>query len=132
MSYSFAIYGLLTMDNTGVVQKTMVGTDLNNYLFTVNSPLHLGNHAQTCVYTCRKWRAGEITGPYKFEWNENPVPPGERHIGTFGAGSPGDEILKQIEAEFAMGESVLLFIFDSNIDLCFQIVLEPTTNHSQP
>jgi hypothetical protein len=45
-------------------------------------------------------------------------------LGSFGW-SVGDELVKRIEAEFAKGDSVRLFIFNSDADLCFEEVLVP-------
>lgn len=50
--------------------------------------------------------------------------PGETLLGSFGW-TFEKELVEQIEAEFANGDSVRLFIFNSDADLCFDGVLVP-------
>jgi hypothetical protein len=81
-------------------------------------------HAQTRVYTCRSGRAtAGATAPYELHWNDKDVP-GERLLGSFGW-VVEKELVERIEAEFARGEAVRLFIFNSDADLCFEEVLVP-------
>lgn len=98
--------------------------DLERYLWTLHDRFRNAIHAETRVYTCRSWRStGGGTTRYELHWNDEVVP-GETFLGSFGWGI-GRQLVEQIEAEFARGESVRLFIFNSDADLCFEEVLEP-------
>ena len=98
--------------------------NVNRYLWSLHDRLHNAVHAETRVYTCRSWReSGSGTAPYELHWNDEIVPC-EMLLGSFGW-SVGHELVERIEVEFAQGESVRLFIFNSDADLCFEEVLEP-------
>jgi len=96
--------------------------DLGLYLFRAIDRVHNPRHAETRVYTCRSWRAG-MTAPYALHWNAESVP-GETFLGSCGASADRD-LVRRVEHEFARGEAVRLFIFNSDADLCFEEVLEP-------
>ena len=98
--------------------------DVNSYLMALHARLHNAVHAETRIYTCRSWHIlGGTTAPYELHWNDEVVPD-ETFLGSFGW-SVGYELVEKIEAEFAKGEPVRLFIFNSDADLCFEEVLEP-------
>lgn len=98
--------------------------NLSDYLWRLHARLHNAVHAETRIYTCRSWRmSGGVTAPHELHWNDEIVP-GETFLGSFGW-TVGSELVERIEAEFAQGESVRLFIFNSDADLCFEEVLEP-------
>jgi hypothetical protein len=98
--------------------------DLGDYLKKIVWRLHNAEHALTRVFTCRSWRStGGKTASYEHYWNEKEVP-GETLLGSCGMGVE-KEVLDRIEAEFAKGESVRLFTFNSDADLIIEEVLEP-------
>ena len=74
-------------------------------------------HAQTRVYTARTGLA-----PYELHWND--VVPGETLLGEIGW-SASPELIAAVEATLARGESVRLYVFNSDADLCFQEALVP-------
>lgn len=98
--------------------------DVADYLSVSLRRLHNTMHAETRVYTCRSWRAsGGAIETYELGWNGDDVP-GETLLGRYShASEPG--LVGRIEAEFARGEAVRLFIFNSDADLVFEEVLEP-------
>ncbi|HEY9879781.1 MAG TPA: hypothetical protein V6D29_15085 [Leptolyngbyaceae cyanobacterium] len=97
---------------------------VNDYLSRLHDRFNNAIHAETRVYTCHSWRSsGGKTAPHPLHWNDEEVP-GETFLGSFGW-VVGRELTEQIETEFAQGESVRLFIFNSDADLCFEEVLEP-------
>ncbi|HIK14082.1 MAG TPA: hypothetical protein IGS53_02085 [Leptolyngbyaceae cyanobacterium M33_DOE_097] len=98
--------------------------DVSPYLWNLHARLHNAIHAETRVYTCRSWRLAEqVTASYELHWNDLVVP-GETLLGSFGWAVSSD-LIARIEAEFAKGEAVRLFVFNSDADLCFEEVLEP-------
>lgn len=101
--------------------------DLSDYLSMVIARLHRADHAEVRVYTCRSWRAsGGATAPQELHWNHvgAGVVPGETRLGSYGC-TGWKDLVEPIEAEFAKGDSVRLFIFNSDADLCFEEVLVP-------
>ena len=98
--------------------------DLGLYLFHIHDRLHNPIHAETRVYTCRSWaKSSHQTTPYELHWNAEAVP-GEKFLGEFGW-IVRQELVERIADEFARGQAVRLFIFNSDADLCFEEVLEP-------
>lgn len=99
--------------------------NLQLYLFHVHDRLHNSIHAETRVYTCRSWRATSgATQPFALHWNGDIVPD-EIMLGTCGWNPEEKDLVEVIEAEFARGDAVRLFIFNSDADLCFEEVLVP-------
>jgi hypothetical protein len=99
--------------------------DLSLYLFRVHDRLHNAMNAETRVYTCRSWRrTGGATEPFDLHWNADTVP-GETMLGTCGTDQTDAALVERIEAEFANGDAVRLFIFNSDADLCFEESLIP-------
>ena len=122
MGYSFRVHDLRKKEKYAEFE------DLSRYLWMLHNRFHNAMHAQTRVYTCRSWRTSAgATASYELHWNADDVP-GEELLGSFGW-SVGRELVDRIELEFARGESVRLFIFNSDADLCFEEVLEPTHAH---
>lgn len=115
------------------LRKATYGADRNNlsaYLWQLHHRFHNGIHAETRVYTCRSWRdSAGSTRPYELHWNDQIVP-GEVFLGSFGW-AVGQELIGQIEAEFARGEAVRLFIFNSDADLCFEEILAPIAGYAR-
>ena len=96
----------------------------NAYLRGLLARLHNAQHAQTRVFTCRSWRTtGGATVSYELYWNDESVP-GEMLLGSCGW-SVGTDLVERIEAEFAKGDAVRLFTFNSDADLIIEEVLEP-------
>ena len=122
MGYSFRVHDLRKEGQYAEYDE------LNRYLRMLHLRFHNAMFAETRVYTCRSWRMpGGVTAPYELHWNADAVP-GEVLLGKFGW-SVGRELVDRIEGEFAKGESVRLFIFNSDADLQCEEVLEPT--HTQ-
>lgn len=97
---------------------------VSSYLSRLHDRFHNAIHAETRVYTCRAWRAsGGATTPHDLHWNDQGVP-GETLLGSSGW-MVGQDLVEQIEREFAQGEAVRLFVFNSDADLCFEEVLKP-------
>jgi hypothetical protein len=95
-----------------------VREDVASYLRSVHLRLHNAIHAQTRVFTAR-------TGltPYELQWNAEAVR-GETLLGIFGSSVPA-ELVEAVESKLALGESVRLFIFNSDADLVAQEALVP-------
>lgn len=118
MGQRFRVHDLRSRESGAAVD------DVLGYLRTVYRSLHSFEHAETRVYTCRSWRAtAGATAPYELQWNDKAVP-GETFLGSFGW-VPGKDLAQRIEAELAQGESVRLFVFNSDADLAFEEVLVP-------
>ena len=99
--------------------------DAGSYLRSLHRRVHNVMHAETRVYTCRSWR--EIAGatvPCELQWNDEDLP-GETFLGSCSLVTAGADLVERIEAEFAKGDAVRLFIFNSDADLCFEEVLAP-------
>ena len=98
---------------------------VSGYLCHLHSRIHNPIHAETRVYTCRQFKHTSIDKiiPYELHWNDDDVL-GERFLGNFGW-SVGNELVDKIEAEFAKGEALRLFIFNSDSDLWGEKILVP-------
>jgi hypothetical protein len=92
--------------------------DVASYLRSVHLRFANSIHAQTRVYTARA-----VAKAYELHWNSYEVP-GETLLGTFGWSVP-PELISSVESLLAKGETVRLFIFNSDADLCFQEGLQP-------
>ena len=118
MGHAFRVYDLRRGGADAQIHEA------ETYLWPLYRRFHNALHAQIRVYTCRSWRAtAGATAPYDLAWNDDDVP-GESFLGSFLA-IPGKHLVDQIEAEFAKGESVRLFFFNSDADLVFEEVLTP-------
>ena len=90
--------------------------DVASYLRSVNLRFRNAIHAQTRVFTARTG-----TQLHELHWNDEGVP-GEALLGSFGW-SVAPELIATVEECLGRGESVRLFIFNSDADLCFQELL---------
>jgi hypothetical protein len=94
--------------------------DLERWL--AGSTLRVSNwiHAETRVFTCRGSRE-----PYELDWSARQIP-GEELLGGYGPVCPA-AVVERVTAELMTGRAVRLYVFNSDADLCWQDLLEPTT-----
>lgn len=97
---------------------------VSRYLQKLHRRFRHAIHAETRVYTCRTGRVNDgMIAAYGLHWNQEELP-GEELLGSFDW-FVDEELVRRIEAEFASGKSVRLFVFDSDSDLSYEEVLEP-------
>ena len=95
------------------------------YLMGRHLRTHSAEHAATRIFTCHSWRAsGDFPSHCEIPWQGDAVP-GETELGSFGW-LVEETLIGRIEAEFAKGEAVRVFTYDSEMELWSEDVLYPS------